>query len=222
MVDHEVENIRSSVIVCNHLSYLDPILLISLLQRAKTIVKPVFFSVPIFGWVLRKAGYFPAAAYGPHAKLMLEQMESMGRYLDDGGNLFIFPQGTRGRNSDIGAFHQGAFKIARYCRVPIYVVCIRNTERLFAPGKFFFFARKFDTIRIKIVERIVPDTENLGLSDLNARVRESLEYCMQNETGHAIQEHGASKNLSLCRIHSVSEKMNILQFMKELRTDGVI
>ncbi len=195
-IDHEVENIRSSVVVCNHLSYLDPILLISLLQRAKTIVKPVFFSVPIFGWVLRKAGYFPAAANGPHAKLMLEQMESMGSYLDDGGNLFIFPQGTRSRSGDIGTLSLGAFKIARYCRVPIYVLCIRNTEKLFAPGKFFFFAGKSNTIQIKIVDRIAPDAQNPGLSDLNDRVRQDLEYCMQNERGRAIQGRGAY-NLSL-------------------------
>ena len=48
----EVRTIRSSVIVCNHLSYLDPILLISLFEKQKTIVKNTFFNVPVFSWTL--------------------------------------------------------------------------------------------------------------------------------------------------------------------------
>lgn len=182
-IDERIADIRSSVIVCNHLSYLDPLLLISLLGRAKTIVKPVFFKIPIFGWVLRTAGYFPASATGPFAKLMLTQMETMGAYLAEGGNLFIFPEGTRSRGGDIGALNQGAFKIARYCRAPVYVLCLRNTERLFTPGRFFFFTRRPNRIGVGIVDRIDPETEALGLSELNARVRAGLERCMQEPPG---------------------------------------
>ena len=56
----KIKSIRSSVIVCNHLSYLDPLLLISLFPRHKTIVKSTFFRVPVFGWMLKQAGYVPS------------------------------------------------------------------------------------------------------------------------------------------------------------------
>jgi 1-acyl-sn-glycerol-3-phosphate acyltransferase len=180
-IDQGVTGIRSSVVVCNHLSYLDPLLLVSLLRQAKTIVKPVFFAVPVFGWILRKSGYFPAKSTGRFARIMLEQMETMGKYLSDGGNLFIFPQGTRSRDGNIGSLNQGAFKIARYCKVPVYVLCIRNTEKLFTPRKFFFFAGRPNHISVSIIDRIPPGSPYLSLSELNARIRRDMESCMHGE-----------------------------------------
>jgi len=173
-IDPEIAGIRSSVVVCNHVSYLDPILLISLLGRARTIVKPLFFSVPVFGWILRRSGYFPATSSGPLAGLMLMQMETMEQFLREGGNLFIFPQGTRSRDGSIGVLDEGAFKIARYCKAPVRVLCIRNTERLFTPGKFFFFTRRPNRISVRILDTILPGH---GLSELRVRVRQVLEGC---------------------------------------------
>jgi 1-acyl-sn-glycerol-3-phosphate acyltransferase len=180
-IDERIGAIRSSVVVCNHLSYLDPILLIALLNRAKTIVKPVFFKIPIFGWVLRNAGYFPASASGPFARLMLDQMETMAEYLGTGGNLFIFPEGTRNRGGAIGELNQGAFKIARYCQAPVYVLCLRNTERLFTPGRFFFFTRRPNRITVTIVDRIDPPSREGGLKEITLRVKNNLERCLQDD-----------------------------------------
>ena len=181
--DSAIGTIRSSVVVCNHLSYLDPIWLVSLLARAKTVVKPVFFSVPIFGWVLRRAGYFPATTTGPHGKLMLDQMETMAQYLQEGGNVFIFPQGTRRKDGTVGNLIQGAFKIARFCKAPVYVLCIRNTERLFKPGRFFFFARRPNRISIRIADVIDTSVVQFSVSELHARVQASLELCIQEGSG---------------------------------------
>jgi 1-acyl-sn-glycerol-3-phosphate acyltransferase len=177
--DVRIAEIRSSVIVCNHRSYLDPLVLIALLNRSKTAVKPVFFTVPLFGWVIRTAGYFPAGATGKWAGLMLQQMENMERYLADGGNLFIFPEGTRSRDGGIGTFSQGALKIARQCRAPVVVLCLRNTDKLFPPGKFFFSTATGHVISAHIVDQIPPDAQQLSLSHLNARVQQGLQSCGQ-------------------------------------------
>ena len=48
-IPNNIKEIKSSVVVCNHLSYLDPLLMIALFPRHKTIVKSTFFSVPLFG-----------------------------------------------------------------------------------------------------------------------------------------------------------------------------
>ena len=137
-IGEEVRTIRSSIIVCNHLSYLDPILLVSLFERQKTIVKSDFFSAPIFGWILRQSGYIPSQAGDDSASLMIRNIENIREYLASGGNLFIFPEGTRSRTGRLGPFNKGAFSIARYCRAPIQCLMIRNTGRLFAPGRFRF------------------------------------------------------------------------------------
>jgi 1-acyl-sn-glycerol-3-phosphate acyltransferase len=156
-IDDRIAGISSAVIVCNHLSYLDPLLLIALFPRHKTIVKTSFFATPIFGWMIARAGYLPATAEGRFSRLMLDQMAGMGDYLQDGGNLFIFPEGTRSRDGRLGDLNTGALKIARMCRVPIYVLELRNTDRLFTPGRFWFNTREPNTISVRIIKRLEPD-----------------------------------------------------------------
>jgi len=134
----EIRTIRSSVIVCNHLSYLDPILLISLFEKQKTIVKSAFFNVPVFSSILRQSGYIPSQAEDDNTSLVIKNIESVREYLASGGNVFIFPEGTRSRTGRLGPFNRGAFSIARYCRAPIQCLMIRNTNRLFVPGRFRF------------------------------------------------------------------------------------
>jgi 1-acyl-sn-glycerol-3-phosphate acyltransferase len=173
----EVKSIRSSVIVCNHLSYLDPLLLISLFPRHKTIVKSTFFSVPIFGWMLKQSGYIPSTSEGRLSELMIERINAMDGYLASGGNLFIFPEGTRSRDGSIGRFNKGAFKIARLCRTPIKVLYIRNTNKLFAPGKFLFNTLASGSITVEQITGIVPDyhSDNFSVIKLVSQVRLLLE-----------------------------------------------
>jgi 1-acyl-sn-glycerol-3-phosphate acyltransferase len=135
----EVYAVRSSVVIANHLSFLDPILLISLFRQHKTIVKSVFFKMPIFGWVLKSAGYLsPSLAQDANVPDLMEQVKSMRAYLASGGNLFIFPEGTRSRSGAVGPFEKGAFTIAKLCRAPIQVLRIENTHRVYPPDRFLF------------------------------------------------------------------------------------
>jgi 1-acyl-sn-glycerol-3-phosphate acyltransferase len=175
-IDSRIAGIKSSVIVCNHLSYLDPILLISLLERQKTVVKTKFFKVPVLGWLVRNAGYFPADGEEKFARMMIEQVEKMQEYLAAGGNFFVFPEGTRSRDGKIGSLNRGSLKIARLCRAPIYVLQLRGTEKLFTPGKFFFNTRINNTITLKIVDCIKPDPDSkLSLDALENRIRNLLQ-----------------------------------------------
>ncbi|WP_051309150.1 lysophospholipid acyltransferase family protein [Desulfogranum japonicum] len=171
----EIEAIRSSVIVCNHLSYLDPLLLIRTFPRHRTIVKTRFFSLPIFGQVITRAGYIPASGEGHFARFMLQQLETMPSFLRSGGNLFVFPEGTRNRGEKAATFHPGALKIARLCQAPIYIVHIENTEVLFPPGKFLFNSRRKNTITLRVVDRIQPDYQNAppSVTELEKQVLEA-------------------------------------------------
>ena len=176
-IDEGIGTLRASVVVCNHRSYLDPLLMIALLDRARTIVKPAFFSLPIFGWVLRAAGYVPASGEGRFAGLMLARMESMGSYLGLGGNLFVFPEGTRNRKDGLGYLYPGALKIARQHRTPVQVVCLEGTDQLFTPGVLLFATRRPMCIRVRLAERIEPAPEHSNLADLTDRVQAALARC---------------------------------------------
>jgi 1-acyl-sn-glycerol-3-phosphate acyltransferase len=176
-IDPALRTVRSAVVVCNHASYIDPLLLISLFPRHTTIVKNRMFHFPIFGWVLRMAGYLPADSQGLLADRMVERLERMSGFLAGGGNLFVFPEGTRSRNGALGAFNVGAFKIARLCRAPLAVVRIENTDRLFTPGRFLFNTCRPNIITVRLLARLTPpyDSGELSVKKLMNDVRALLE-----------------------------------------------
>ena len=177
-IDDDVYSIRSSVIVCNHISYLDPILLISLFDQQKTIVKKTFLKVPIFGWLLKTSGYLFTSTEETFTSFLLEGVENLKNYLLSGGNIFIFPEGTRSRDGKIGRLNKGAFTIAKRCRAPIEVLMIKNTNTLFAPGKLLFNTCVPNTIEVKRILSIQPDyaSDTFSIQTLIEQVRQAFEH----------------------------------------------
>jgi 1-acyl-sn-glycerol-3-phosphate acyltransferase len=176
-IDPAIRALQSSVVVCNHISFLDSILLISLFRRHSTIVKNRLFHIPILGWVLTLSGYLPASAAGRVADLLVERVGAIPGHLAAGGNLIVFPEGTRSRDGALGPFNTGAFKIAKYCQAPVAVLFVRNTEKLFAPGRFLFNICGASTITLELVERVAPafDGDGFSLSGFTDQVRGRME-----------------------------------------------
>ena len=176
-IPEAVRKIRSSVIVCNHRSYIDPILLISIYARHTTIAKARLFCIPVFGTMLSLSGYIPSTARGRFADLMVDRMEGMGRFLASGGNLFVFPEGTRSRDGRIGSLNKGAFKLAKMCKAPVKVLFIKNTDKLFMPGKFLFNAHRPNTVTVALVGEMNPDyrSDQFSINDLMVEVHVLLE-----------------------------------------------
>jgi len=168
----QLRAMRGSVVVCNHISFLDPLLLISLLRRTITIVRPDFFRVPIFGWLLRGAGFL-----GPDLFAQGQPwIERVARHLRAGGNLLIFPEGTRSRDGSLAVFKKGAFYLARVLQAPVSVLRVRGTNHLFAPGRLTFDTETPDPIEVQQLATlsaadIVADTTH----ELAQRVRSLYE-----------------------------------------------
>jgi 1-acyl-sn-glycerol-3-phosphate acyltransferase len=176
-IHDDVYAIRSSVIVSNHISYLDPILLVSLFEKQKTVVKETFLKVPVFGWVLKTSGYLFSTRDETFTSLMLERIETLKSYFSSGGNLFIFPEGTRSRDGKIGRLNKGAFTIAKRYQVPIEVVLITNTNKVFAPGKFLFNTCVPTTIEVKRIGSFHPEytSDTFSIHTLTEQVRQVFE-----------------------------------------------
>jgi len=123
------------------------------------------------------SGYIPSDNREEFVTLMLKNMEGMEEYLSSGGNLFIFPEGTRSRNGKIGCFSEGAFKIARLCNSPIKVLFIKNTNILFPPGRFLFNTCVQNSIEVKLIGSLEPDYRNNSttISGLMEKVRSLFE-----------------------------------------------
>jgi len=163
-IQDEVCQLHSSVIVCNHLSYLDPILLISLLPQQRTIVKNTFFKIPFFGWFMKNAGYVPSAPSEMLGAAMVKNLESIKEHLAAGGNLFVFPEGTRSRDGKLGTFNKGVFSIAHYCNAPLALIFIKDTDKLFRPGSFSFNTRDFNEIKVELIDFLDPDYQSKDFS----------------------------------------------------------
>jgi 1-acyl-sn-glycerol-3-phosphate acyltransferase len=176
-IDPEVRALKSSVIVCNHLSYLDPILLVSLFPRQTTIIKKTFFRVPVFGWFIRKAGYVFSSESEMTGTAMINHLESIKAHLAAGGNLFLFPEGTRSRDGRLGSFNKGVFSIARYCNTGLKLVYIQGTGKLFSPGSFLFRTRDKNTISMELIATLTPDysAKNFSISAVAAQTRQIFE-----------------------------------------------
>jgi 1-acyl-sn-glycerol-3-phosphate acyltransferase len=140
----QLRKTSGSVVVCNHVSFLDPLLLLWTLPGVISIVRPDFFRVPIFGWLLRGAGFL-----GPH--LFAEGqtwIDRVARHLRSGGNLLIFPEGTRSRDGKLAPFKKGAFFLAKHLGAPIVVLKVTGTEQIFPPGQLIFHAAPSQPIEI--------------------------------------------------------------------------
>jgi len=172
-IDPALRRLRGAVLVCNHHSYLDPLLFQAVFARQTTIVKSAFFRVPIFGWFIKTAGYMPASAEGPAGALLLRRMASLRDFFAAGGVLFVLPEGTRRPGRPPQALHEGAFKIARRYRVPLGVARLRNTEQVFAPGQFRFRTGDPVTIAIELV-RCFEDTAGMSAAALKQAAMEAL------------------------------------------------
>ena len=176
-ISEEVASLRSSIIIANHLSFLDPILFVSLFKKQKTIINGGYFRLPVFGWILKTSGYISFTEDSLYTESMIHQIKYMKDYLAAGGNLFIFPEGTRSRNGRIGPFDKGAFSIARLCRAPIKAVLIRNTHKLYPPDKLLFDTCTKNVIEVELAGTLEPDYESssFSLSALIVEARSLME-----------------------------------------------
>ncbi len=184
-IDKNIYSIQEAVIICNHLSYLDPIFLVSLFKKQKTIVKSIFFRLPVFGWLLKTSGYIPSSTGKNLTEMMIKNIENIQEYIASGGVIFIFPEGTRNRKREISSFGKGAFSIAKQSNAQIKVLFISNTDKLFQPGKFLFNTCVKNMIKVELLATIEPDyrSEDFSVSGLMNEVRRILEI-RNDETRH--------------------------------------
>jgi 1-acyl-sn-glycerol-3-phosphate acyltransferase len=171
-IRRELRQRRGTVVVCNHISFLDPLLLLSLLPRAITVVRPDFFRVPIFGWILRGAGFLGPDLFAEGQPWV----ERVARHLRAGGNLLIFPEGTRSRDGSLAPFRKGAFYLARVLAAPILVLRVRGTDHLFAPGHLVFDATVTEPLEVHQLAALSAAEADTEIShELTRRVRQLYE-----------------------------------------------
>jgi 1-acyl-sn-glycerol-3-phosphate acyltransferase len=104
---HGVEQLRKPgiLVVANHPTLLDAIVLLSLMPQADVVAKGSHFQNPFLAGPAKGAGYIPNWN-GP--QLVAECAERLKR----GRSVIIFPEGTRSPVNQLGPFARGAAHIA--------------------------------------------------------------------------------------------------------------
>jgi 1-acyl-sn-glycerol-3-phosphate acyltransferase len=121
------------VVVCNHASYLDGIVLTAALPaRFGFVIKREMAAVPLAGVLLRRLGSqfverFDRARGASDARRVL-------RNAVQGHSLVFFPEGTFTRTPGLLKFHTGAFATATRAGCPLVPAVLRGTRRALPPS----------------------------------------------------------------------------------------
>ncbi|HEY5941215.1 MAG TPA: lysophospholipid acyltransferase family protein [Gemmatimonadales bacterium] len=161
---------RPFVVVSNHESFADILLISHLPWEMKWLSKAELFRIPIMGWMMWLAGDVPVKrGFGPSA---LEAMERCRRALQNRVSVMIFPEGTRSRTSELLPFKDGAFRLAIEAGVPILPLAVSGTGTALRKHDWRFGRSNAE---VRVLEPI--ETTGLTLNDipeLKARVRETI------------------------------------------------
>ncbi|XP_074281824.1 1-acyl-sn-glycerol-3-phosphate acyltransferase BAT2, chloroplastic-like [Silene latifolia] len=122
-----------AVYVSNHQSFLDIYALLTLERDFKFISKTSIFIYPIIGWAMFLLGVIPLKRMDSRS-----QLDCLKRCMDlirGGASVFFFPEGTRSKTGELGAFKKGAFSVAVKTGVPVVPMTIMGTGRIMPSGK---------------------------------------------------------------------------------------
>ena len=147
-------NLRGNLIIANHPSLIDVVLLLSKIPDANCIVKAHLFSNPFIRGVIRNTGYI--SNDDPE-----QLIEDCRLSLAQGHNLIIFPEGTRSTPNQPLKFKRGAANIAIRCDAPMQ--CFRldvNPITLTKAEKWYKVpSRKFVVNLTLLADAPVPDKQ---------------------------------------------------------------
>jgi 1-acyl-sn-glycerol-3-phosphate acyltransferase len=117
---------RPYVVVANHESFVDILLLCHVPMEMKWMSKSDFFKMPVLGWGMRIAGDIRLDR--GDKKSSVRALQACRDRLDKRVSVMIFPEGTRSASGELGEFKDGAFRVAIDAGVPVLPLAILGTR----------------------------------------------------------------------------------------------
>ena len=158
---------RGCVLVSNHQSMIDILVLYHLFAPFKWVSKKENFSIPIIGLNMRLNDYLEIER---GRKNSFEKLMNKARnFLEMGASVLIFPEGTRYPGGHLGPFKEGAFRMALDNRADIVPVVLDGTAR--ALPKKGAILTGFTRIRVEVLDPIPYQTfAEMNPRDLQIKV----------------------------------------------------
>ena len=110
--DDHIPTQGAAVLTCNHVSFIDPVLLMAASPRPIYFVMDHhIFKMPVLGWLFRLAKAIPIASRAEDPLLYEAAFVAAAKVLRDGDLLAIFPEGGLTKDGELQAFKGGIMKI---------------------------------------------------------------------------------------------------------------
>lgn len=117
----------AAVLVCNHVSYVDAIVIGAASPRPiRFVMDHRIFKTPILGWIFRTAKAIPIASAKDDPWVMEKAYVDIAKALHDGELVCIFPEGKLTSTGDINEFRGGIAKIIERSPVPVIPMALRG------------------------------------------------------------------------------------------------
>lgn len=136
---------QGGIIVSNHQSILDPILMLSLSPRVLILVSDKVWNNPLVHILFKLIGFIRLNRDIDTLK------KEMANAIHSGYNIVIFPEGKR-NNDHITRFHKGAFQIAKELHADILPVYIHGANLVIPKGSAFAMRGTINIVTGKRIE----------------------------------------------------------------------
>lgn len=185
---------KTCVIVCNHQSILDILMLLMLPVNARWLIKGWPFKYPLMGELNKLARHIQIEEQTDETDPDRPRgFDTALTWLNDGVSIVVFPEGSRSPDGRLRRFKNGAFVLAVDAQVPIVPVILDGTGACVRKGSP---AIHHPDVVMKVLEPI----ETKGLSDARdaAELKNKVHARMKSEL-NALRE--AKLKPSYPRIH---------------------
>jgi 1-acyl-sn-glycerol-3-phosphate acyltransferase len=126
-VEEHVPDEGPALLACNHVSYVDALVLSAAIPRpVRWVMYHRIFDIPVLSWIFRNAKAIPIAGAREDPALMQRAFDAIDAALAEGELVGIFPEGTLTGDGSIGPFKSGVEKILARRPVPVVPLALRG------------------------------------------------------------------------------------------------
>ena len=113
-VEKNIPDEGAALLVCNHVSYMDALILSASVPRpVRFVMYYKIFEIPVMSWIFRTAKAIPIAGARENPELMQRAFAEIDAALADGQIVGIFPEGALTRDGQIAPFKSGIERVLR-------------------------------------------------------------------------------------------------------------
>jgi 1-acyl-sn-glycerol-3-phosphate acyltransferase len=166
-----------AILVCNHTSGLDPVLIQSVCPRVITwMTAKEFYDMAALTWAFKLIGAIPVARSGRDTSATRAAI----RALHEGHILGVFPEGRIERQRALMPFQTGVAMIAIKTDVAVYPACLDGTQRNKPLLQAYLDANDAQVAFGPPVQFDRSSTEKDALADATAAIQSAVQSLMDN------------------------------------------